>query len=113
MKKLKLFFVLGGGLLLTGAAIANYLLAQPEEQASDLALSNIEALGAIRDFDFPDDDVLDFYFGGQRWKRDPKDNTSGNWWPSTVTCRRPDGTSGGQVVCSGGGGNCWNGTNCL
>lgn len=114
MKNLQKKMLIASGTLVIGsAAVFNFLMAQPQEQSSDLTLANIEALSAIRDFDLPDENDLKFYFNGQYWERDPKSTTSSSWWPSTISCRRPDGSSGAQIVCTGGGGNCWNGTSCI
>lgn len=56
MKKVKLFLIIGGALLVTGAAIANYLMAQPKEPISELTLANIEAMG-LPFMDFEDEEI--------------------------------------------------------
>lgn len=44
MKAKKILFCLGATLILGVGAVTSYLMAQPEEQISDLTLANIEAM---------------------------------------------------------------------
>lgn len=84
--------------------------AQKEKQIRDLVFENIEALSMDEPVSGTGGNKVYFYWNNQHWEGE-KDGSTGTWFPEYRWCDYM-GSSGHQVACVAGSGNCWNGTNC-
>jgi len=88
---------------------------QAKLDQSSLLGQNLEALADGED---PiagwEGDEVSFYWNNQNWwgKKGEEGWFNGNWFPTYSACQY-NGTTGHQVYCTKGDGNCWNGTGCI
>lgn len=109
MKKRTIYII-----AITAIAICAITVNNARQKAiiEDLAFANIEALTAIEGaVGVTEGDFVSFTFAGKSWWGNPY--STSNFFPKYGTCQEASGQKGFQVSCTQGGGDCWNGTNCL
>ena len=102
-------------MLVVGMAISLTFVSVQKDKSelSSLVLKNIEALALDEPVGGTSGDQVYYKFNDQHWEGDKNGSSTigSNWFPSFELCYFM-GNWGGQVVCTKGGGNCWNGTSC-